>query len=495
MIQGKRQVFIQTGSLLAGFIIWALISALMPFIKNDLNISSTYTAWIIAIPIFIGSILRIPAGYYTDRYGARKVFAISFLLLIMPLLMISKAESPHLLLMASILLGIGGGLFSVGTTSLPKYFSKNRHGAVNGLYGIGTAGTAITAFLAPLLASDYGWRNTVQGFLILAALFAAVNLLFGDKRERKVNETILSQVGRVYKSKVLWLLCAFYFITFGSFIAFSAYLPIFLVDNFKLPPIDAGVRTAIFIVISLLFRISGGWFSDKINPFFVLITAFAGLSFAGMLLSFTISLPIFSFGCLLIAVSSGLGSGTVFKLVPLYFFKQSGIVSGLVGAMGGLGGFFPPLIAAAIYQLAGHHAIGFMALSQAALACLILSAWNYYSEKKSISDQIILLHNDGITVTDRDGIILKVNPAFTQITGYSMTEVKGKTPSVLQSGEHDIEFYRRMWHSLKTDGQWEGLIWNKRKNGEIYQEYLTIKAVKDDIGETKNYIGIFRETK
>ncbi|CEG27464.1 MFS transporter [Bacillus sp. B-jedd] len=494
MIQGKKQVLIQTSSLLAGFMIWALISALMPFIKNDLSISSAYTAWIIAFPIFFGSIFRIPAGYFTERYGARKVFAISFILLIIPILMITKAESASLLLVASMLLGIGGSIFPVGTTSLPKYFSENRHGAVNGLYGIGKAGTAITAFLAPVLASGYGWRDTVEGFLILAAIFAVINLLFGDKKERKVNETILTQVQKVYKNKKLWLLCTFYFLTFGSFIAFSAYLPIFLVNYFELPPMDAGVRTAIFIVLSLLFRISGGWFSDKINPYSVLVIAFAGLSFAGVLLSFTPSLPIFSFGCLLVAVSSGLGSGTVFKLVPLYFFKQAGIVNGLVTALGTLGGFFPPLLAGAAYHLTGHYSIGFMALSQTALACLILSVWTYYNEKKSISEQIIHHHDDGITVTDADGIILKVNPAFTRITGYSMAEVKGKTPSVLQSGEHDNDFYRRMWFSLKTDGKWEGLIWNKRKNGEIYQEHLTIKAVKDAMGETKNYIGIFRET-
>ncbi|RHW42203.1 nitrate/nitrite transporter [Neobacillus notoginsengisoli] len=493
MGKGTKQLFIQTTSLIAGFMVWALISSLMPFIDEDLHMSAAHTAWIIAIPVFLGSIFRIPMGYFTDLFGARKLFAISFLVLILPIVMISRAESFASLLAGSLLLGLGGSIFSVGTTSLPKYFSKDKHGAINGLYGIGTIGTAITAFLAPVLASGIGWRNTVQLYIFLVVIFAMIHLLFGDKQERKVDEPIMSQVKKVYKNKKLWLLCLFYFLTFGSFIAFTVYLPIFLVKYFELTSTDAGIRTAIFIVISLLFRVAGGWFSDKINPYFVLILAFAGLSFAGILLSFTPSLPLFSFGCLLVAVCSGLGNGTVFKLVPLYFFKQAGIVNGLVTAMGGLGGFFPPMIVGAIYSVTGHHAIGFMGLSELALACMILSAWTYYHERKSISEQIILHSNEGITVTDTEGIILKVNPAFTRITGYTLEEVIGKTPSVLQSGEHDNEFYRKMWFDLKVKDCWEGLIWNKRKNGEIYQEYLTIKAIKDDAGETKNFIGVFRE--
>lgn len=110
-----------------------------------------------------------------------------------------------------------------------------------------------------------------------------------------------------------------------------------------------------------------------------------------------------------------------------------------------------------------------------------------------ISAKIVKYASDGITVTDSNGIIQSVNPAFTRITGYTREEVIGKTPSVLQSGEHNNKFYTTMWNNLLTKGHWEGVIWNKRKSGEIYKEWLSITAIKDELGETKNYIGMFNE--
>lgn len=161
--------------------------------------------------------------------------------------------------------------------------------------------------------------------------------------------------------------------------------------------------------------------------------------------------------------------------------------------MGGLGGFFPPIILTILFNWTGHYAIGFMSLSEFSLASLILVIWLYYQEKLEISAKIVAHATDGITVTDAFGVIQSVNPEFTKITGYTSEEVIGKTPSVLQSGEHDNEFYKKMWESLKTKGIWKGYIWNKRKNNEIYKEWLTITAIKDDTGETKNYVGMFNE--
>jgi NNP family nitrate/nitrite transporter-like MFS transporter len=134
-----------------------------------------------------------------------------------------------------------------------------------------------------------------------------------------------------------------------------------------------------------------------------------------------------------------------------------------------------------------------MSLSEFSLASSILVVWLYYREKQDISAKIVNHATDGITVTDKNGIIQSVNPAFTKITGYTMDEVIGKTPSVLQSGEHDNAFYKKMWESLLNAGYWEGFIWNKRKNQEIFREWLTITAIRDDSGDTKNYVAMFHE--
>lgn len=334
MKQGPKQLFIQTGSLVAGFMVWVLISSLMPYIKVDIKLTSSQIAWATAVPVILGSLLRIPIGYWTNRYGARLLFTISFIILLIPIALLSYANSLLTLIIGGLLLGIGGAVFSVGVTSLPKYYEKSKHGFINGIYGAGNIGTAITSFSAPVLANAYGWRNTIKIFLLVVLFFALVNFIFGDRKERKVNISLPDQIKEVYKNPKLWFLSLFYFITFGSFVAFTIYLPSFLVNHFELDKVDAGLRTAGFIALATVFRPIGGWLGDKVNPFLILMAVFFSLTFAGFLLSFTPSLPIYSFGCLLVAFFAGIGNGAIFKLVPLYFSKQAGIVNGIVSAMG-----------------------------------------------------------------------------------------------------------------------------------------------------------------
>ncbi|CAM3822274.1 nitrate transporter NarK [Bacillus paramycoides] len=375
------QLSLQTSNLVIGFMVWVILSSLMPYIKVDIPLTAGQISMVTAVPVILGSILRIPIGYWTNRYGARKLFFISFILLLFPVFYISVANSMMDLIIGGLFVGIGGAVFSVGVTSLPKYFPKESHGFVNGIYGVGNAGTAITSFLAPVIATSVGWRTTVQCYLVLLAAFALMNFLLGDRKEKKVNTPLIEQIKGVYKNEKLWFLCIFYFLTFGSFVAFTVYLPNFLVSHFGLEKVDAGMRTAGFIVLATMMRPIGGWLGDKFNPFKILIFVFIGLTLSGIILSFMPSMHMYTFGCLLVAFCAGIGNGTIFKLVPMYFSEQAGIVNGLVSALGGLGGFFPPLILTLLFQLTGHYAIGFMALSEVALACLIITVWMYSQEK------------------------------------------------------------------------------------------------------------------
>ncbi|MCM3662998.1 MFS transporter [Mesobacillus subterraneus] len=489
----KLQLPVQTLSLVAGFMVWVILSSLMPFIKEDIQMSANQVAMATAIPVVLGSILRIPIGYWTNKFGARKLFFISFTLLLFPVYFISLADSYSDLLIGGLFVGIGGAIFSVGVTSLPKYFPKERHGFVNGIYGVGNLGTAISTFSAPVIASQFGWQTTVKFYLILLVAFAAINFFLGDKKEPKVVTPLGDQIKSVYKNQKLWALSLFYFLTFGSFVAFTIYLPNFLVSHFDLEKVDAGIRTAGFIALATFFRPIGGWLGDKFNSFIILMFVFAGMTISGILLSFMPSLTLYTIGCLAVAICAGIGNGTVFKLVPLYFSKQAGIVNGIVSAMGGLGGFFPPLMLAFLFNLTGHYAIGFMALSQVALASLIIVIWMYYQDKLSLAKNIIDHTIEGIMITDVKGNIEKVNPAFTTVTGYSPEEVMGKNPNILRSGEHEEDFYKDMWKAIKEKGFWQGEIWNKKKNGTVYPEWLTISPVKNEAGEIKNFVGMFSE--
>jgi NNP family nitrate/nitrite transporter-like MFS transporter len=341
--------------------------------------------------------LRVPIGYYTNLYGARKIFMISFVLCIFPVYYISIANSVSDLLIGGLFLGVGGAVFSVGVTSLPKYYSKERHGFVNGIYGAGNLGTAISTFAAPVLATKFGWETTVQLYMVLLGVFIAANLFIGDKKETKVKTSMVEQIKGVYKNEKLWLFSLFYFVTFGSFVAFTVYLPNFLVANFGLEKVDAGVRTAGFIALATAMRPIGGWLADRLHPLKMLMFVFLGFTIAALILSFSPTIGLYTVGCLAIAICAGLGNGVIFKLVPTYFQEQAGIVNGLVSAFGGLGGFFPPLILSSLFKLTGHYAIGFMALSEVALASLILVMWMYFQDKQksqAISDQKMAINQN-----------------------------------------------------------------------------------------------------
>ncbi|MCM3397739.1 MFS transporter [Oceanobacillus profundus] len=487
------QLSLQTSSLVVGFMVWVLISSLMPYITADIPLTSGQASIITAIPVILGSLMRIPIGFYADRFGARIIFLISFLILLFPVFYLSAASSFTDLVIGGLILGIGGATFSIGVTSLPKYYPKEKHGFINGVYGVGNIGTAITTFGAPIIAGSIGWQGTIRIFLVILVVFSALVFIFGDRKEAKVRKSMVEQIRGVYKNTTLWFLSLFYFITFGAFVAFTMFLPSFLVDNFGLDPVDAGIRTAVFIIIATLLRPVGGLLADKFNPFIILMFVFIGVAFSGILLSFSPDIIWYTVGALAVGVTVGIGNGTVFKLVPLYFSKQAGIVNGIVSAMGGLGGFFPPLLLTAVANITGHHAIAFMLMSEFAFVSFVIVIFMYYQERVSVEGKIIESAAEGIMVTNKKRIIQNVNPAFERITGYTKEEVLGKTPAILKSGKQDAGFYDGMWNSINENGFWEGEIWNKRKNGEMYPELLTISPVKNNVGEIKYYVGVFND--
>lgn len=381
---GKVQLPLQTFSLMAGFMVWSILAPLMPYITQDISVEEGQKAIILAIPVILGSILRIPIGYYTNLLGSRLVFLVSFIILLFPVFYLSQAHSTTGLMVAGFFIGLGGAIFSVGVTSIPKYFPKEKHGFANGIYGMGNLGTAVSSFLAPPIAGIIGWQHTVQLYLIVLLIFAVLMFIFGDKEEHKVKIPMISQTKQVINNYKLYYFSFWYFITFGAFVAFGLFLPNFLVSHFEIDKVDAGIRTGIFIAIATLLRPIGGMLGDKFNALNVLKVFFIGLIAGAIVLSISHHLILFTIGCLTVSVCAGIGNGLVFKLVPTYFTKEAGVVNGIVSMMGGLGGFFPPLIITLVTSLTGSNHSAFFMLAIFGVIALITMMHMTKIERKHV---------------------------------------------------------------------------------------------------------------
>ena len=366
---GNFQLGLQTLSLIVGFMVWSIISPIMPFISKDVAITGSQLSIVIAIPVILGSILRVPFGYLTNKVGAKWIFFISFIILLFPIFFLSQAQSVGMLMTSGFFLGIAGATFSVGVTSIPKYFPKERVGLANGIYGMGNIGTAISSFLAPPIAGVIGWQSTVRLYLILLALFAILMFFFGDSQERKVHVPLMEQTRKLMGDLRLYYLSFWYFITFGSFVA--VFLPNYLVSHFHIESVDAGIRSGIFIALATLLRPLGGILGDKLNAVHMLIIDFVCITIGGIILGLSNNILMFTIGCLLISVCAGIGNGLVFKLVPHYFSKEAGTANGIVSMMGGLGGFFPPLVISLVVSVTGSSHFAFILLAIFAIIALV----------------------------------------------------------------------------------------------------------------------------
>lgn len=371
MKKGVSQLTLQTLSLVAGFMAWSIISPLMPFISQDADISPGQISVILAIPVILGSVLRVPFGYLTNIVGAKWVFFWSFIVLLLPIFLLGQAQSPGMLMLSGFFLGIGGAIFSVGVTSVPKYFSKDKVGLANGIYGVGNIGTAVSSFCAPVLAGAIGWQNTVRSYLIILSIFAILMFFLGDKNEPKVKIPLMAQVKDLSKNYKLYYLSLWYFITFGAFVAFGIFLPNFLVDHFSIDKVDAGIRSGIFIALATFLRPVGGVIGDKFNAVQALIIDFVIMIIGALILSLSSHIVLFTIGCLAISICAGIGNGLIFKLVPSYFSKEAGSANGIVSMMGGLGGFFPPLVITFVTSITGSSHLAFFFLAIFGVIALI----------------------------------------------------------------------------------------------------------------------------
>ncbi|MBZ5673354.1 MAG: NarK/NasA family nitrate transporter [Acidobacteriia bacterium] len=369
----NRQLALGTISFAICFAAWGLISAFATRFREIYNLSASQTAFLIAAPVLLGSLARIPMGLLTDHWKGRAVFSGLLLFSAIPPLLAPVVSSYSMLLVVGFLLGMAGSSFAVGVGFVSPWFGREQQGTALGVYGLGNAGQSVVVFLGPLLAARFGWETVFRSVSVLLVIWAAVFALSARNAPatappRKLG-AMLALLGR---ERLAWVLSAFYFLTFGGFVAFSIYLPALLRQEFQLTAADAGFRTAGFVLLATGTRPIGGWLSDRIGGAHVLSLVFLGVVPFALLLAWPSMVP-FTVGALGCAALLGAGSGAVFKLVPQYFAAETGTVTGLVGAMGGLGGFFPPLLLGFFRDRLGMIWPGFVLLALTAFVLWIVN--------------------------------------------------------------------------------------------------------------------------
>ncbi|WP_026128734.1 nitrate/nitrite transporter [Nocardiopsis halophila] len=352
---------------------WNLVGPLAPTYSERLGLTPTQTSVLIAFPVLVGSLGRIPVGALTDRYGGRLMMAAICFISIVPVLLLGFfGDSFTALLVLGFLLGVAGTSFAVGIPFVGAWHPPERRGFATGVFGAGMGGTALSAFLTPYFAELFGIAAT--HVLIAGALAAMglVMLLFAENPPdwRPSTAPVLPRMRDALGIKATWQNMLLYAIAFGGFVAFSTYLPTLLHTAYDFAQTEAGLRTAGFSFTAIIARPLGGVLSDRIGPVQVCRISFFGTAAMAVALAFQPP-PEIPAGTVfvLMAFALGLGTGGVFALVArLVEPTRVGTVTGMVGAAGGLGGYFPPMVMGAVLEVTGAYTTGFVLLACSALA-------------------------------------------------------------------------------------------------------------------------------
>jgi NNP family nitrate/nitrite transporter-like MFS transporter len=376
-----KNLVIATIAFTISFWAWNLIAPLGVRYATDLGLSATQKSVLVAVPILVGSLGRIAAGVLTPKYGGRVMFTV-LLALSAPFVILvaigGQIESYSLLLVAGFFLGLAGTTFAVGIPFLNNWYEPDKRGVATGIFGAGMGGTALSAFFTPRFVEWFGYFATHVIVAVALVIMAAVCwMMLRDAPSFQPNtEPGLPKLAAALKLPITWQMSFLYAAAFGGFVAFSTYLPTYLHDVYDImDPKGAGARTAGFAIAAVIARPIGGALSDRYGARLITAISCGG---AAVLAVWMIGKPSLADGLAAVdfigmALMMGLGSGSVFAWVATASpANRVGAVTGLVGAAGGLGGFFPPLILGATYDEAAHsYTIGLgLLVAFAAAACL-----------------------------------------------------------------------------------------------------------------------------
>lgn len=384
----------------ACFAVWVMFSIIGIPIKESLGLNDTQFGLLAATPILTGSVLRLPLGMMTDKFGGRPVFFGLLVAIITPLFLIAYATKFWHFLLLGLFVGAAGASFSVGIAYTARWFEKRNQGFAMGIFGAGNAGAALTKFVAPSIVVVWGWQAVPQIYAACMTVVAVLFWLFTYSEESHKVESHITfrEQLQTLKDPTVWKYCQYYSVVFGGFVALSLWMTKYFMSEYGHDIQTAALLASIFVLPSGVIRALGGWLSDKFGAhtvtWWVMWVSLACLFFMAypqteVVISTVTGEPVrmhvgvneWVFTALLFTVGImwGFGKASVFKYLSDDYPEKIGVVSGIVGLAGGMGGFLLPIMFGAILDWTGVNSTAFMLLFGTTLVSLM---WMQYSGER-----------------------------------------------------------------------------------------------------------------
>jgi NNP family nitrate/nitrite transporter-like MFS transporter len=395
-------LIVSTLAFTACFMVWMMFGVIGIPIKKALDLNATQFGLLTATPVLTGSLIRVPLGIWTDRFGGRIVMAVLMAAVIPAVYLMAYATAYWHFLVIGLFVGLAGGSFSVGTPYVARWFPRNQQGFAMGVYGAGNSGAAVNKFIAPAVMVAFGWTMVPQvyaavmlGVLVLFWMFSATD----PTHQVPSTLTFTDQLKALKDPKVLKY-CQYYSIVFGGYVALSLWMVQYYVGEYDLDIRVAALLAACFSLPGGVLRAVGGWLSDKYGAhsvtwwvmwvswicLFLLSYPQTSLTVQTVngVTTFDIGLNVYGFTGLMfiLGIAWAFGKASVFKYISDDYPKNIGAISGIVGLAGGLGGFVLPILFGALVDLTGVRSSAFMLMYGVVWVSLI---WMYFTEVRRTS--------------------------------------------------------------------------------------------------------------
>ncbi|MBL8710502.1 MAG: NarK/NasA family nitrate transporter [Rhodospirillaceae bacterium] len=405
-----RAVTLSTFAFTVCFAIWTIFSIIGVQIKQDLGLNDSEFGFMVGLPILVGSLVRLALGIWTEQIGGRRVLVLVMLSSAVATWLLSYATTYLGFLVAALGVGIAGGSFAVGVAYVADFAPQARKGTMLGIFGMGNIGAAVTKFVAPFVMVAFGWTMVAQIWAVVMVVSAVLFYMLAEDepslRERRRtgarSQTFVEQLTPLLQLQV-WRFSLYYFFVFGAFVALALWLPRYYTGAYGLDIRVAGMLGAAYSIPGSLFRVLGGYLSDRYGARRVMYWTFS----VSVACCFVLSYPAtdyvihgirgdipFSFGIGLVPFTiltfvlgffMSLGKAAVYKHIPVYFPKNVGSVGGVVGMIGGLGGFLLPFAFGIMNDLTGVWTSCFMLLFALVAVALV---WMHFAIRRMERRQI-----------------------------------------------------------------------------------------------------------